>query len=183
MCASKRGTLHHLWRSCTMLGGFGVIINQASPRFSCCPDQHRVCREGEDARCFLVECSERFLRRNALEGYDAHSQAGVLAIRSDVEAGRADVPAADIVAAEIKQVRLVAHGVALGRGSWKVWRHMIDSYTLWCKLSIYFMWLHVAPTTSLHAPLQTMLAVWPVVIPCNEGLVRYEEVWHMSMMP
>ena len=63
-----------------------------------------------------MECSERFLRRNALEGYDAHAQAGVLAIRSDLEAGRADVPAADIVAAEIKQVGLIGHAVALGEG-------------------------------------------------------------------
>ena len=73
-------------------------------RCGCRAHQGRACREGEDARCFLVECSERFLRRNALEGYNAHSQAGVLAIRSDAEAGRADVPAADIAAAEIKQV-------------------------------------------------------------------------------
>ena len=74
----------------------------------------RAHREGEDARCFLVECSERFLRRHALEGYDAHGQAGVLAIHADVEAGRADVPAADIVAAEIKQVGPVACDVTPG---------------------------------------------------------------------
>lgn len=86
------------------------MSSQASARSGCHPHQHGTCREGEDARGFLVECSERFLRRNALEGYDAHAQAGVLAIRADVEAGRADVPAADIVAAEIKQVRLVDHG-------------------------------------------------------------------------
>ena len=99
-----------------MPGGKCGISKYASPRCGCRPYRSRACREGEDARCFLVECSERFLRRNALEGYDAHGQASVLAIRSDVEAGRADVPAADIVAAEIKQVGLVSHGVALGRG-------------------------------------------------------------------
>ncbi len=62
-------------------------------------------REGEDARCFLVECAERFLRRHALEGYEPHLHAALGAVRGDAEAGRPDVPAADIVAAEIKRVR------------------------------------------------------------------------------
>lgn len=61
-------------------------------------------REGEEARCFLVECAERFLRRNALEGYEAHTRDALATVRRDVEAGRPDVPACDIVAAEIKRV-------------------------------------------------------------------------------
>ena len=70
------------------------------------PDTARpLCREGEEARCFLAECAERFLRRNALEGYEAHARDGLAAVRRDVEAGRPDMPACDIVAAEIKRVR------------------------------------------------------------------------------
>lgn len=61
-------------------------------------------REGEEARCFLVECAERFLRRNALEGYEAHTRDALATVRRDVEAGRPDMPACDIVAAEIKRV-------------------------------------------------------------------------------
>ncbi len=75
----------------------------ARPRGSRAPAHAR--REGEDARCFLVECAERFLRRHALEGYEPHLHAALAAVRGDAEAGRPDVPAADIVAAEIKRVR------------------------------------------------------------------------------
>ena len=72
-------------------------------------------REGEEARCFLAECAERFLRRNALEGYEAHTRAGLAAVRRDVEAGRPDVPACDIVAAEIKRV----HGMPMCSCMWE----------------------------------------------------------------
>ena len=52
-----------------------------------------------------MECAERFLQRHALEGYEPHLHAALGVVRGDVEAGRPDVPAADIVAAEIKRVR------------------------------------------------------------------------------
>ena len=168
---AKQGTPPHILGR-AMLRWFRVMSTQASLRCGCRPYRSRACREGEDARCFLVECSERFLRRNALEGYNAHAQAGVLAIRADVEAGRADVPAADIVAAEIKQVGRPRY-LALERAPTTVAAHAALC-TLHCKPDMTFMWLHGGPTLRLHASLADSAGDVAGGMPCNADLVRHD---------